>query len=97
MPLITCPDCEKRYSDAAPACIHCGRPTMSAAIDPISEPMAQNVRAGVQSSKRRQDVGSAIAFVGLPVAMVIGMATSATAGWTVAVAVCVLAVIVHYR
>lgn len=26
MPLITCPDCKKEISDAAPACIHCGRP-----------------------------------------------------------------------
>lgn len=26
MALITCPDCGKSVSDAAPACIHCGRP-----------------------------------------------------------------------
>ena len=26
MPLVACPDCEKHVSDAAPACIHCGRP-----------------------------------------------------------------------
>jgi hypothetical protein len=26
MPLITCPDCGKQISDAAPACIQCGRP-----------------------------------------------------------------------
>lgn len=26
MPLITCPDCGHSVSDAAPACIHCGRP-----------------------------------------------------------------------
>ncbi len=26
MPLITCPDCEARISDLAPACPHCGRP-----------------------------------------------------------------------
>ena len=26
MPLTTCPDCEKQISDAAPSCIHCGRP-----------------------------------------------------------------------
>ncbi|WP_420127437.1 hypothetical protein [Longimicrobium sp.] len=25
--LITCPDCRREISDAAPACIHCGRPT----------------------------------------------------------------------
>lgn len=26
MALITCPDCGKEFSDAAPACPHCGRP-----------------------------------------------------------------------
>jgi hypothetical protein len=26
MPLITCPDCGQQILDAAPACIHCGRP-----------------------------------------------------------------------
>ena len=26
MALITCPDCETRISDLAPACPHCGRP-----------------------------------------------------------------------
>lgn len=26
MPLVACPDCEKHVSDAAPSCIHCGRP-----------------------------------------------------------------------
>lgn len=26
MPLVTCPDCRREISDAAPACIHCGRP-----------------------------------------------------------------------
>lgn len=26
MPLVTCPDCARRVSAAAPACVHCGRP-----------------------------------------------------------------------
>lgn len=26
MPLVSCPDCGRSVSDAAPACIHCGRP-----------------------------------------------------------------------
>lgn len=26
MPLVTCPDCGREVSDAAPACPHCGRP-----------------------------------------------------------------------
>jgi hypothetical protein len=29
MTLTTCPDCEHRISDAAPACIFCGRPAVS--------------------------------------------------------------------
>ena len=34
MPLVTCPDCEHRISDAAPLCIHCGRPmTAVASVD----------------------------------------------------------------
>ena len=30
MALITCPDCGKEVSDAADACIHCGRPMADA-------------------------------------------------------------------
>ncbi|HET7462491.1 MAG TPA: zinc ribbon domain-containing protein [Longimicrobium sp.] len=30
MPLITCPDCGREVSDAAPTCPHCGRPFKSA-------------------------------------------------------------------
>lgn len=29
--LITCPDCRREISDAAPACIHCGRPASAVA------------------------------------------------------------------
>jgi hypothetical protein len=29
--LITCPDCRREISDAAPACIHCGRPAATVA------------------------------------------------------------------
>lgn len=34
MPLVTCPDCHQRISDAAPACIHCGRPNVTAPPPP---------------------------------------------------------------
>lgn len=34
MPLITCPDCGKRHSDAALACPECGRPVAAHAIAP---------------------------------------------------------------
>lgn len=37
MALVECPDCGKNISDAAPACIHCGRP-MTVLAPRISEP-----------------------------------------------------------
>lgn len=33
MPLIACPDCGREVSDAAPACIHCGRPDPAAPVE----------------------------------------------------------------
>lgn len=45
MALITCPDCGGSVSDAAPACIHCGRPMAAAlpafAPPPPADPMAR--------------------------------------------------------
>lgn len=38
MPLITCPDCGNSVSDAAPACIHCGRPLQA---PPRTHPQSQ--------------------------------------------------------
>jgi hypothetical protein len=34
MSLIPCPDCTQNVSDAAPTCIHCGRPLLLAAVSP---------------------------------------------------------------
>lgn len=31
MPLVTCPDCERQISDAAPSCVGCGRPISTVA------------------------------------------------------------------
>jgi len=49
MPLISCPDCGREVSDAAPACPHCGRPfqvaTPAAAAAP--KPVAGIAVAGV--------------------------------------------------
>jgi len=39
MPLVTCPDCGREVSDAAPACIGCGRPMES--VSAPAEPSAQ--------------------------------------------------------
>lgn len=38
MPLVACPDCKEKISDAAPACIHCGRPSQRHAAP--QEPVA---------------------------------------------------------
>ena len=57
MPLIVCPDCQHDISDAAPACIYCGRPNIpratpraptvgSAPLDP-SEPNADSVSSSL--------------------------------------------------
>lgn len=42
MPLITCPDCQNEISDAAPACIHCGRPAARPEYDPGVEGYCAN-------------------------------------------------------
>ena len=99
MPLIQCPDCAESISDAAPACIKCGRPIKapSVAAAPVeSLSVEPEVSAAIQGSKLRQDLGSAIGFVGLPIAMVAGFATSATIGWIVAFSVVIWAATVHY-
>lgn len=96
MALIKCPDCEKEISPRAPSCIHCGAPIQADLQNQPSAGSAAANKAGQQRSKLRNDLGSAIAFVGLPIALVVGMATTPTTGWLVAVAVCVLAVVVHY-
>lgn len=46
MPLITCPDCGQSVSDAAPACIHCGRPRDRAAPAPAHSDAATPPVAG---------------------------------------------------
>lgn len=39
MPLVTCPDCGKEHSDAAPACPNCGRPHAQTSV-PTASPAA---------------------------------------------------------
>lgn len=38
MALVTCPDCEKKVSDAATACAGCGRPLRAASQAPRQKP-----------------------------------------------------------
>lgn len=96
MALITCPDCKKQISEQAASCIHCGRPM---GVDLVNQPSAGSAEAnkkGQQRSKLRTDLGSAIAFVGLPIALVVGMASSAMAGWIAAIVVLGIAIWVTY-
>lgn len=54
MPLVTCPDCGKQVSDAAPACVGCGRP-----MDGISASTTRSalVAAGQEDSWRCPQCG----------------------------------------
>ncbi|MFL2635107.1 MAG: hypothetical protein ACJ0J6_04610 [Dehalococcoidia bacterium] len=54
MPLITCPDCQKEISDAAPSCIKCGRPMESKSIVKPSRDEAPTYPVDQQSLKSNQ-------------------------------------------
>lgn len=66
MALITCPDCGNSVSDAAPACIHCGRPIASPpqpqfqtqippSPSPYSRPVAPPADADPYGVQRKAD------------------------------------------
>jgi len=96
MALITCPDCGKQLSDQAASCIQCGRPMKPDLVDKPSAGSADAAKVGRQRSKLRNDTGHAIAFIGLPIALVVGMASSAWIGWVLAMVVFALAIWVTY-
>ncbi|HEX8317975.1 hypothetical protein [Longimicrobium sp.] len=55
MALITCGDCHQQISDAAPACIHCGRPNRPLSTGVAPRPMAaagDSGRAGAHRQKQ---------------------------------------------
>lgn len=66
MALITCPDCQKEVSDAAPACPSCGRPRTEVAV--------KKVGSGVGKL-----AGLTVLVVGL-FGTCVGAATSGTGG-----------------
>ena len=45
MPLITCPDCGKEISDAAPTCPGCGRPMIAAPTTVTTESTSKSLKA----------------------------------------------------
>lgn len=96
MALRKCPDCEKDISESAAICIHCGCPLKVDLKNGASPGTSEAIKQGTQKSKLRNDLGGAIAFIGLPTALVAGMATSSAIGWGSAVAVCIAAVWVTY-
>lgn len=96
MALIACSECGNEISDKAASCVRCGNPISPQLLDQPAAGSADAVKSGRQRSRARADGGKAIAFVGLPIALVVGMATTAAIGWGVAFAVMVLAVVVAY-
>lgn len=84
MPLIQCPDCGAQVSDQAQACIKCGRPLSTDLQDQPAAGSAQAAKKGRQRSKLRNDLGNAIGFISVCVAVVVGMATSFGTGIVVA-------------
>lgn len=75
MALITCPDCGGSVSDAAPACIHCGRPLAPARpAAPYAAPAyapPSSAYAAADPMARRVDAKDARAASAKPVAMVV--------------------------
>ena len=84
MPLVTCPDCGKEISDQAASCNGCGRPMTAGVSEKFSPGSAESVKKGVQRSKLRNDLGHAIALVGIVAGVVVGMSTTTGTGFIVA-------------
>ena len=84
MALVQCPDCEAQVSDQAQACIKCGRPLSPDLQDQPAAGSAEAAKKGRQRSKLRNDLGNAIGFISVCVAVVVGMATSFGTGIVVA-------------
>ncbi len=93
MPLVTCPDCSKSHSDAAPACPGCGRPNARAPQQRATVTVEQTAKrwkmlkigavVAVLATLGASMLGapSAVLVAGLVVAAVLGIAGSAGAYW----------------
>lgn len=96
MPLIQCPDCQNEVSDRAPACPKCGAPIAPSAVASPSAGSKEAVHKGNQKSTFKQHLGNGIAFVGICVAVVAGMAGGFQVGAGVAFGAVLIGVIVAY-
>ena len=86
MGLITCVDCGKAVSDRAAACPHCGGPIHKDLVELPAAGSAEAAKRGRQRSKLRNDLGNALALVGIIAAIFIGAAAgSIVVGFIVAV------------
>lgn len=54
MPLVTCPDCLRKVSDRAPACVHCGVPMAQEPVPAILQQIGKHA-AMTSSGKRSPD------------------------------------------
>jgi hypothetical protein len=78
MPLIACPDCTREISDAAPSCIHCGRPMVPRTQEsPVPPPPAEVLQGG----ETARGFGWAVSAVGVVwLIIALSMDTTVTTG-----------------
>lgn len=76
MAMTNCPDCGKSVSDQSSSCINCGYPLKKDLQRQPSAGSADAAKKGRQRSKLRNDMGSAIAFVGIISAVIVGAVSS---------------------
>ena len=62
MPLIECPDCHKKISEAAPTCPHCGRPMKG--VHTTIEKTAKQLKVLLLACGAILALGLLMAFVG---------------------------------
>lgn len=65
MALIKCPDCNKEVSDAAPSCIHCGRPLKASPANGLPSENVVPIEQTGKNFKIAQLLGGLMIFLGL--------------------------------
>jgi hypothetical protein len=95
--LVSCPDCQGQISTRAAACPHCGAPVSADLAGKPAAGSASAHRTGRQRSRLRQDIGNAIALIGLPAAIVIGAVWGALPGFATAIGTLAVAIFIAYR
>ena len=101
MALIKCEECGKQVSERADACPSCGNPIRGVRSGFVGISQAgraeADVKGGVQRAKGRYELGSAFAFTGIALSVVIGfMAGSWILGGGLAFTSIVIGVIIQY-